>query len=139
MFSLMKKATLLGVGFLVAAAGTAWAEVVEVKVPFAFVVNGETLPAGAYRLQREASSPSVVLIRGQHGTKARMFVLTVPAVGHNPAGDTAALIFTPDETDHRLIAVWESGNAGHEIPGDAAGGSPRIARDQVIVFGRMVS
>jgi hypothetical protein len=114
MWSLMKKATLLGTGFLIVAAATARAEVVEVKVPFAFVVDGQTLPAGQYRVESEASS-GVVLIRGTQGTRAVAFVLTTPAAGRNPAGSTPALVFTPYETDYQLTAIWESGRAGHEL------------------------
>ena len=42
------KAMLFAAGLLMLAAGTASAAAVEVKVPFPFVVQGQTMPAGQY-------------------------------------------------------------------------------------------
>jgi hypothetical protein len=115
MSSVTKKAALLAAGFLVFAGGTASAGVVDVKVPFPFVVQGQTLPAGQYRVESDPLKSSVVLIRGEHGTKASMFVLTMPADGHDPAGTKAALTFNRYENQYRLSDIWESAGEGCEI------------------------
>ena len=65
MRSVLKEATLLAAVLLVFAGGTASAAVVVVKVPFPFVVQGRQFPAGEYRLQRDATDSSVVLIQGE--------------------------------------------------------------------------
>ncbi len=57
---------------------------------------------------------SVVLIRGQHGNSAQLFVLTTPLKGENPAGEPA-LVFVPDETSHRLTQVWGTAAVGQEV------------------------
>ncbi|MCM3879274.1 MAG: hypothetical protein ND807_04110 [Vicinamibacterales bacterium] len=115
MKSIMKTSCLLAGGFLVFGVGTARADELDVKVPFAFVVNGRTLPAGQYRFESDATDPSVILIHGDKGVKAAIFVVTQPATGHDPAGDTPVLTFTHHETEYRLTDIWESGTEGREI------------------------
>ena len=131
-----KAAMVIAAGFVMAVAGTASAEVIAVKVPFAFVVNHQTLPAGEYRVERDPMASSVLLIRSaQPGNEAAMFVLTIPVDGHNPSGNSPALTFTQYETAYRLTGVWETSDSGREIPGSATP-SKRIAR--VVVPGVMI-
>ena len=87
------KVMVFAAGLVMLAAGTASAAAVEVKVPFPFVVQGQTMPAGQYRVESETTDPSILLIRGENGTKAEMFVVTRTAAGHDPAGDTPSLTF----------------------------------------------
>ena len=87
------KVMLFAGGLLMLAAGTASAAAVEVKVPFPFVVQGQTMPAGQNRVESETMDPSILLIRGENGTKAGKFVVTRTAAGHDPAGDTPSLTF----------------------------------------------
>jgi hypothetical protein len=115
MRSVTKKAALLAAGFLVFAGGTARAAAVDVKVPFPFVVQGRTLPAGQYRVQRDDLDPSVVFIHGENGIHDIVFVLTMPAAGHDPASDQPALTFTRFEKEYRLADIWESAGQGREI------------------------
>ena len=115
MSSVAKRAAWLAAGFLVFAGGTASAGVVDVKVPFPFVVQGQTLPAGQYRVESDPLESSVLWIRGEHGIKANMFVLTMAAGGHDPAGDRAALTFNRYENQYRLSDVWEAAGEGREI------------------------
>jgi hypothetical protein len=117
MWSLTKKAVLFAAGLVLCAGGTASAATVDVRVPFPFLVEGRTMPAGQYRVQSESSDPSVLLIQGEHGTKAGMFVVTRRATGHDPAGDTPALTFDKHENQYRLVGIWESVGRGQEIPG----------------------
>jgi hypothetical protein len=91
-------------------AGTARAQdTLEVKIPFSFMVNGHTLPAGTYTLSRDAMASSVWLIRGD---KAGVFVGTVPAGGHDPAGNRPSLTFVRHENEYKLSSIWESANDG---------------------------
>ena len=111
----LRRATLLAAGLLALTGGTARAAVVDVKVPFPFVVKGQQFPAGEYRLQRDQTDSSVVLIRGEKGNTAAVFVLTTPAAGHDPAGDKPAVTFNRHENQYRLSGIWESGNQGREV------------------------
>ena len=126
MLSVTRKAIVLAAGLLMVAAGTARGATVDVRVPFAFIVEGHTLPAGEYRMESDTSDPSVLLIRGENGSKAAMFVLTQAAAGHDPAGDTPALTFDRYENQYRLVSIWESKEQGQEIT-TRAKGSPATA------------
>lgn len=113
MRSVTKKAALLTVAFLGFYGSTARAADVEVKVPFPFVVHGQTLPAGKYLVEREGTD--TVLIRGEQGTRAGAFVLVMPAAGHNPAGQQPSLEFTRGESAYVLSNVWESADTGQTV------------------------
>jgi hypothetical protein len=124
----------LGVAMVVLSAGSARAETLEVNVPFAFLVGGKQLPAGAYRIERAfENSSSLVRIRGEHGA-ATLFVQTTPMAGANAAHD-AALVFVPDETANRLTAIFEPNGLAHEV--SASRGASKQA--SVIVRGQRVS
>ena len=101
---------------LAATAGTARAsDVIEVKVPFPFMVRGQSFPAGQYIIEREGMGLSVLLIRGDKGNKEAAFVSTQPADGRDPAGDRPALTFTRHENQYRLSAIWESATEGRML------------------------
>jgi len=110
------RGAMLAVVSVFAFAAAAHAESLEVKVPFAFMVGSQKMPAGVYRIEHDQSMPSsVVLIQGQHGNRAQLFVQTTPLVGANPAGGTPALVFVPDETANRLTQVWGTSVVGQEV------------------------
>lgn len=111
-----RKVVVFVAGLVMFAGGTASAAAVDVKVPFQFVVQGQTLPAGQYRVESELTDPSVLLFRGENGTHTKMFVLTRTASGHDPAGDTPALTFNRFEGMYRLVSIWESMGHGQDIP-----------------------
>ena len=136
MSSVIKRA-IVAVVVLLASAVAAQAETLEVKVPFAFIVGSTQMPAGTYRLERDPSrSSSVMLIRGEHGTTAQAFVLTTPMKGGSPAGDLPALVFVPDETANRLTQVWGSASSGQEV---TAHRSRARQVGQIILVGRRLS
>ena len=113
MKSILKKSALLAGAFLVVSVASARAETVEVNVAFPFVVNGQTLPAGHYVVETEGTS--ALLIRGEKGNRADKFVLAVPAVGHDPAGEKPVLTFTHHDKQYFLSGVWESATYGYTI------------------------
>jgi hypothetical protein len=119
MRTIMRNAVLVAGAILLGLIGTAKASasnVLEVRVPFPFVVNGQTLPAGKYMVQRDDMSSSVLLIRGEENTNRRAtFVSTTPDGGHDPAGSRPALAFTRHENQYRLSSIWESANEGWDV------------------------
>ena len=117
MGSIIRRAGLFAAALVAFAGSSAMASTLEVKVPFPFVVHGQTLPAGTYRLETAAIDPAVVLIRGEKGNTAAMLVMTTPAAGHDPAGDKPVLTFKRHETQYRLVDIWDSATQGREIPG----------------------
>ena len=114
MWTAMKGLAFLVAVFLGVSGGFAQAATFEVNVPFPFMVHGQTLPAGQYRIDRDETDPAVVLIRGEHGNRVNLFLLTTPAAGHDPA-DQPALVFARHEAQYRLIDVWDSADEGFEI------------------------
>ena len=116
MGSLIKETAIWTCAFVALAGGSARAATIEEKVPFPFLVRGQTLPAGQYRFELDRDS-SVILIRGEHGNKATAFVMTMPASGQDSAGDKPALTFKRHETQYRLADIWDSDHQGREIAG----------------------
>lgn len=117
MWLVTKKAMMLAAGLMMFGGGAATAATVDVNVPFPFVVQGRTMPAGPYLVQSDEMDPSVLLIRG---TNTGTFVLTRPATSHDPAGDTPALTFNRYENQYRLVGIWESATQGQELGLSAA-------------------
>jgi hypothetical protein len=120
MFSIVKKSAVLAAMFVLLGSASARAGTIEVKVPFPFVVNGQTLPAGEYILEREGLD--VLYIRGEKTAPGvpgmrGVFVQTEPASGSDPAGETPTLTFAPHEKEHRLVGIWESRDHGFTILG----------------------
>jgi hypothetical protein len=115
MRSIARVATVLAAALIVCGGGTAGAAGVDVRVPFPFVVQGHQFPAGQYRLESEEGDSSVMLIRGEKGNTASMFVMTTTAGGKDPAGGRPALIFNRDERQYRLADIWESAGQGREV------------------------
>jgi len=106
----IRKAGLLAAVFVLLVAGSAKAATMDVKVPFPFVVQDRTLPAGHYRVTEEEG---VVQFRGK-GNHENLYFMAVPAAGHDPAGNQPTLSFTHSENQYRLSDIWESGAYGLE-------------------------
>jgi hypothetical protein len=111
MHTILKSGLIAG-AVVVSAAGAARADTLDVKVPFPFIVHGQTLPAGDYRVETEGP---VVLLRGEHGNKTSIIFTTMPAAGQDPAGDAPVLTFRKDETQYRLADIWESASKGGTV------------------------
>jgi hypothetical protein len=109
MRTILKNTVLTAGAMLLCAAGTAGADTLfEAKVPFPFVVNGRTLPAGKYRVQRDEMRSTVFLIRNEQHHHPAAFVAVVPDSGKDPAGSHPALTFIRDEKEYRLSGIWSS-------------------------------
>jgi hypothetical protein len=84
-----------------------------VNVPFPFVVNHETFPAGRYQLEQDTlAGPSVMIIRGMHTPQAAI-IATHEAAGQGPR--KPALQFEHRENQYRLQNIWESPTEGQSI------------------------
>src|SRR5262245_29076694 len=116
MSSILRKSALLAVAFVLAQAGLARAsDSVAVNVPFPFVVHGRMLPAGHYMVERDGTNG--IIIRGEGGTHAAAIVETLPAGGHDPAGQLPSLTFTWHSLAYQLSGVWESNDDGQTVVG----------------------
>jgi hypothetical protein len=113
MRSAIVKSAMLGASLFLAS-GTAHAgEALEINVPFSFLVNHETFPAGHYRVEEDSlAGPSILLIRGMK-TPQSTFVLTQTASGRGP--NKPALQFERHENKYRLSTVWESPIDGQSL------------------------
>jgi len=115
MCSIKGSAAAVTAAFLILVSQTAQATTVEARVPFPFLVQGQTLPAGRYRVEDDGTG--VVRIIGERGNNASMVAMTIPASGHDPAGNKPSLTFTHGETVNRLSSIWESESSGRTITG----------------------
>src|SRR5262245_19547202 len=98
MWSVLKRSMLVGVLCLAGASGSAYAgtNVLEVKIPFPFVVGDQTLPAGQYMIQRDDFAPSALMLRNEHGA-ASAILNTRPASGAALSGGQPSLQFKRGE------------------------------------------
>lgn len=120
MKAIVVKGTILAGAMLLCAVGTARADsdaLAEANVPFPFVVNGQTLPSGKYVIQRDETSPSVLMIREENGNHRAVLVATIRDGGHDPAGSHGVLTFKRIENQYRLNGVWNSSDEGFDVIG----------------------
>jgi hypothetical protein len=118
MRSIFGKSLLIAGAAMLLSAGAARADTfdtVKVKVPFPFVVHGQTLPAGEYRIGRLELEPSVLFIENTKDVNQAMFVTTMPAGGHDPQKDRPVATFTRHENQYVLKNVWESEDEGQTV------------------------
>jgi len=83
----------------------------EVKVPFAFTINGQQMPAGTYSVRQDDAQPSALLIKGEHSSA---FVLTAPVANGSAQQDTS-LVFEKDGNSYRLSEVWDNDGDGVSV------------------------
>lgn len=113
MRSVMLKTAMLGAAVLLASGTARAAEILDVNVPFPFVVNHETFPAGRYQLEQDVlDGPTVMIIRGMN-TSHTAIVATHEASGQGPR--KPALQFEHKENQYRLQNIWESPTEGQSI------------------------
>src|SRR5262245_14748928 len=103
------------VGVLVTAGTAAAADELVAKIPFPFVVNGKSFPAGEYRVERATDSSSVFLIRGENGNRTSALVGTRPSIERSSRNEMPNLQFKKHENEYQLTTVWESENEGFDL------------------------
>ena len=89
---------------------------IKVDVPFQFVLNGQTLAAGKYVIERtDPAKPNVVTLRRDNGGVVRV-IITQRVERENPSTESS-LIFIRREGKHYLFQVWHVGAMnGSEVP-----------------------
>ena len=100
----------------------------KVDVPFQFILNGQTLPAGNYVIERtDAAKPNIITLTKADGGIVRL-VLTQRVEKDHPS-TTSSLIFIRREGKHYLFQVWNVGAMnGSQVP--SAYGRERSARQR---------
>ncbi len=112
----MTRTSVLFGSLMLMAGSSAWASpVVEANVPFPFTVQGHVLPAGQYRVERDAYDQNILLIKGEHGVRAVAIAESSTAPGQDPAGDKPALVFAHGPAGYRLKDVWDDHFDGREV------------------------
>jgi hypothetical protein len=105
----------LTLGLLLAAPALAQTASMKVNVPFDFVVNGKTLPAGEYRVDGLSTSTSTIAIRNTEQS-AKLMALTNGCESIE-AADASKLVFHRYGSQYFLAQVWSAGSSeGRELP-----------------------
>ena len=88
----------------------------KVDVPFQFVLNGQTLPAGTYVIERtDPAKPNIVTLKRVDGGVVRV-VLTQRVEKDEPS-TASSLIFIQRKGKHYLFQVWTvAAMNGNQIP-----------------------
>ena len=109
----------LGVLVLGLTASQAYAAspLVFANIPFAFSVQGKTLPAGGYTIERVWSADSFIyMIRGNDNPKAEtIFTSETAEKAKAPAPDQTELVFDKIGNHYFLREMWSLG-FGREVP-----------------------
>lgn len=97
-------------------AGTARATTLaDISVPFPFTVEGKSLPAGRYQVERLTDDPSALTIRDTQ-QRVGTVVLAVPMEGTDPSGDEPAMTFVKGEHGFELRRLWTDRHDGFTVP-----------------------
>ena len=79
---------------------TTSAQEMTCRVPFGFIVNGRTLPAGQYSV---ANNNGMLIVRGE---RDGAMVLGIPAGRQNEQSTRASLVFLKTGTRYDLSEIW---------------------------------
>jgi len=113
MRSAILKSAMAGAALLLASGTARASDLLEVNVPFSFLVNNQSFPAGHYIVQEDSTGGrSALLIRGMH-TPQSAFILTQAASGQGPS--KPALQFVHRENQYQLSKIWESSTEGQSV------------------------
>ena len=105
----------MALALLVTTAASAQTIKVNANVPFDFIVNGATMPAGEYSVE-SLDSYGKVLVIGNLTSGAKSLVVATSCSALESA-DQTKLIFRRYGNSYFLRQIWVAGNdAGHEIP-----------------------
>ena len=114
------------VALLVATGANAQTINVKANVPFSFVVNRTTLPAGEYSLESIGNGGGALVIRGAN-TKTASLIMSHACESLNAASH-GKLVFHRYGGQYFLSQVWVGGdNRGHELPTSAR--EKEVAKD----------
>jgi hypothetical protein len=80
------------------------------RIPFSFVVNGATLPAGAYSIE---SDGGVVMLKGAHSSA---LVLTIFGDRRTDQAGRSNVVFLKTGDRYDLIEIWNGDGLEREVP-----------------------
>ena len=89
---------------------------VVIRIPFAFIVSGQTLPEGTYVLERiDQTKPNVVMLKNAGNKMIRL--LFSQRVERWHAISESCVVFTRRGQQLHLTQIWTKGNPnGQQIP-----------------------
>jgi hypothetical protein len=98
-----------------AAAGTVSAQSVtlKAKIPFSFVIDSETLPAGEYSVRQ--ISPGTMIIKGVDHSAAAVTIVS-PTSTQGGSQETSRLVFNRYGERYFLAQIWTDGVKGGQLP-----------------------
>ena len=105
----------------------------KVDVPFQFVLNGQTLTAGKYVVERtDAAKPNIVTLKRADG--GIVCVIITQRVERDNPSTASSLVFIRREGKHYLFQVWNVGAMnGSEIPSYESERRDRKRKDLMLV------
>jgi len=113
MRSAILQSAMVGAALLLASGTARASDVLDVNVPFSFLVNGQSFPAGHYMVEEDSTGGrSALRIRGMH-TPQSAFILTQTTAGPGPS--KPALEFVHRENQYQLSKIWESSTEGQSV------------------------
>ncbi len=89
--------------------------VATANIPFAFSVEGRTLPAGQYQFIRDANADTMSILGPTKAASALVPVLTRLAGGIHTTPQDAHIVFDVLGDVHTLSEVWASGDDGYLV------------------------
>lgn len=110
--------TLIGVLGLLLAAGSAFAQTINLRanVPFKFIVNKETMPAGQYSIKSLGDSAGRTLFISSSDQSEKTTVIA-NGVEDRAASKQTKLVFLRYGDRYFLSQIWVEGNSsGHQLP-----------------------
>jgi len=110
--------TLVSVLGLLLAAGSAYAQTINVRanVPFKFIIDKETLPAGQYSIQSLGDAAGRTLFIHSSDLKQKRMVNTNGVEKVQPSVNTK-LVFLRYGDRYFLSQIWVAGSSeGHQLP-----------------------
>ena len=115
---------------------TASAAEVTCRIPFSFVVNGTTLPAGDYSIETPALSGAMLL----RGARKSAFVAGLVNDQRADQVGRAKAVFLRIGDRYTLIEVWTTDGLARAIPGarrsvEARALAAHTPVDQVVILG----
>lgn len=116
---MLLKAVLVVAVLLLVAAGDVNAQSVQrfkIDVPFSFVLNKLTLPAGKYVIERtDPARPNIVTLKKIDGRIVRL--IQTQRVEKNEPSTASSLVFIRRKATHYLFQVWNFGAMnGGQVP-----------------------
>ena len=97
---------ILAAGFLTAGSALAQTNKTVANIPFAFNLNGRTLPAGHYTLSTEVNAPNVLMVEDRDDA---VHILTIALPGSEESSKDNTLVFHKYGNQYFLTTIRANG------------------------------